>query len=61
MAGERNLVVIGTLAILATAGRRNLVDLPRALERLMETSFRASPDVIKFLLNQIKGSRHRRP
>ena len=52
VAGERNLVVIGTLAVLATAGRRNLVDLPMALERLMETSFRASPDVIKSLLDQ---------
>ena len=51
VAGERNLVVIGTLAVLATAARRNLVDLPKAIERLMGTSFRASPAVIKSLLN----------
>jgi predicted nucleic acid-binding protein len=52
VAGERNLVVIGTLAVLATAARRNLVDLPKAIERLMGTSFRASSAVIKSLLDQ---------
>jgi predicted nucleic acid-binding protein len=42
----------GTLAVLATAARRGLVDLPTAIARLQRTTFRAPADLIQALLAQ---------
>lgn len=51
-AQNRGLIVIGTLAILATAARRGLVDLPAAIARLQQTNFRAPADLIQLILDQ---------
>ena len=49
-AANRGLPVIGTLGILAEAARRNLLDLPQALDALQATNFHVAPDLIKLLL-----------
>ncbi len=51
-AQRRGLTVTGTLAVLATAARRGLVDLPTAIARLQQTSFRAPTMLIQSLLDQ---------
>jgi predicted nucleic acid-binding protein len=51
-AQNKGLVVIGTLAILATAAHRGLVDLPAAIARLQQTNFRAPADLIQLILDQ---------
>ena len=47
---HRGLTVIGTLGLLAEAGRRNLLDLPQALADLRATNFHVSPELIEVLL-----------
>jgi predicted nucleic acid-binding protein len=44
------LNTVGLLGVLDAASRRALVDLPAAVERLQETSFRASPRLLRRLL-----------
>lgn len=51
-AQRRGLTVTGTLAVLATAARRGLVDLPTAITRLQQTTFRAPAALIQSLLDQ---------
>lgn len=51
-AQERGLTVIGTLAVLATAARRELVNLPAAIEHLKQTNFRAPSDLMKSLVDE---------
>jgi predicted nucleic acid-binding protein len=51
-AQKRGLTVTGTLAVLATAARRDLVDLPTAIARLQKTTFRAPATLIQSLLDQ---------
>jgi predicted nucleic acid-binding protein len=51
-AENRNLAVIGTLGILAEAGRRKLLDLSQALAALQATNFHASPALIERLLRR---------
>ena len=51
-ASRRNLVVIGTLRVLEDAAQLGLVDLPRALLRLQQTTFRASPYLVRALLDR---------
>ena len=46
------LRVTGTLGILNFAGQRGLLNIPRVVERLKRTSFRATPAMYKWLLNQ---------
>lgn len=53
-ARERGLAVTGTLAVLAGAARRGLVDLPTALSQLQQTTFRAPASLIRLLLEQDK-------
>lgn len=56
-ARERGLTVTGTLAVLANAARRGLVDLPTALSRLQQTTFRAPASLIRLLLEQDRERR----
>lgn len=51
-ATERGLRVTGTLGVLNFAGQRGLVDVSQAIERLRQTSFRASPGMYQWLLDQ---------
>lgn len=54
-AARRNLLVIGTLGVLATAAERNLLDLSDAFQRLRKTNFHASPLTLKALLDRFKA------
>jgi predicted nucleic acid-binding protein len=54
-AARRNLLVIGTLGVLATAAERKLLDLPEAFQRLRQTNFHASPLILKTLLDRLKA------
>jgi len=49
---RRGLSVLGTLGVLATAGRRGLTDVPAAVARLRQTNFRASEEMIRNILEQ---------
>lgn len=51
-ASRRNLTVVGTLGILDRAAERGLLDLPDVLARLEQTSFRATPMLLKSLLER---------
>jgi predicted nucleic acid-binding protein len=51
-AQKRGLTVTGTLAVLATAARRDLVDLPTTIAQLQKTTFRAPATLIQSLLDQ---------
>ncbi len=57
IASQRGLRVTGTLGVLNEAGIRGLVDISEATDRLRQTTFRASPSLYKWLLDQ---SRQRR-
>jgi predicted nucleic acid-binding protein len=59
-ASRRNLVVIGTLRVLEDAAQLGLVDLPRALLRLQQTTFRASPYLVRALLDR-DAERNKKP
>jgi predicted nucleic acid-binding protein len=50
-ASDLGLTVVGTLAVLAEAGQRGLVDLDQALQRLAATTFRIHPSVLASLRN----------
>lgn len=49
---SRQFRVTGLLGVLSEAARQNLVDLPGAIARLQQTTFRASPELIESLLQQ---------
>ncbi len=51
-ANRRSLRVIGTLGVLDSAAERGLIDLPQTIERLMQTSFRASPELVQSFLDR---------
>lgn len=51
-ASRRRLNVVGTLGILRSAARENLLNLQAALSRLLETSFRADRNLIQSLLDE---------
>jgi predicted nucleic acid-binding protein len=53
-AARRNLRVIGTIGVLNEAAERGLIDLPTTIQRLQQTSFRASPNLLQSLLNRFK-------
>lgn len=48
----RGLTVTGTLAVLAAAAARELVDLPTALTRLEQTNFRIPASLVQLLLDE---------
>ena len=52
VARSRNLRVTGLLGVLEEAARQNSVDLPAALERLQQITFRVSPQLIHLLLKR---------
>jgi predicted nucleic acid-binding protein len=52
VAARRGLHVIGTLGVLDKASRGNLIDLKKACERLLQTSFRVDRQLIQGLLEQ---------
>jgi predicted nucleic acid-binding protein len=54
-AERRNLKVIGSLAVLEEGAKRGLVNLPEALAKLQETSFRVSKEVLESLLERNRG------
>ena len=47
--------ITGLIGILDEAASRNYVDLPRAIERLAQTNFRASPRLLKALLDRYRS------
>jgi predicted nucleic acid-binding protein len=44
------LTATGTLGILARGAERGFLDLPSALERLLQTNFRIRPEILRQLL-----------
>jgi predicted nucleic acid-binding protein len=56
VAVERGLHTTGLLGILDEAATRRLIDLPTAIERLQRTTFRASPRLLKALLDRHQGT-----
>jgi predicted nucleic acid-binding protein len=52
---ERGLNTTGLLGILDEAATRRLIDLLTAIERLQRTTFRASPRLLKALLDRHQG------
>jgi predicted nucleic acid-binding protein len=56
VAVERGLYTTGLLGILDDAATRRLIDLPTAIERLQRTTFRASPRLLKTLLDRHQGT-----
>lgn len=52
---RRKLRITGTLGVLGDAASKGWVDIPSAIERLRETSFRASPSLLhSFLVRYAK-------
>jgi predicted nucleic acid-binding protein len=51
-AERRGVAVLGTLRVLADAAQHGLADLPAVLERLKHTNFRASEQLIQWLLDR---------
>ena len=51
-ASRRNLFVTGTLGILSAAAEHGLVDREEAIKRLSETTFRASPKLLRLMISR---------
>jgi predicted nucleic acid-binding protein len=51
-ARQKGLKVTGLLGILDEGANRGLIDLPTAVDRLRQTTFRASPRILKQLLDK---------
>ncbi len=57
---ERHHVrVAGTLAVLEQGAQRGLLDLPAVIERLRQTNFRLSPNLIQKALDRDANRRNR--
>lgn len=54
-AARRNLKVIGSLAVLEEGAKQGLLNLPDALARLQQTSYRISKEVLESLLERNRG------
>jgi len=54
-AARRGLRVAGVLGVLAEAANLGLVDLPAAIGRLAQTSFRSSPGLLRVVLQSFPG------
>lgn len=52
-ATSRHLPVLGTLRVVADAAEAKLIDLPDAVGRLRQTTFRASDDLFEWLLSRV--------
>jgi predicted nucleic acid-binding protein len=55
-ATRRHLRVVGTLAVLVDAAEQGLLELPEAFKQLQQTTFRASPRLLKTVLEQHRGA-----
>ena len=55
VAHSRGLRVTGLLGVLDEAARQNLVDFPKAISLLQETTFRASSQLIQSLLQRYQS------
>ncbi len=51
-ATERGIKVVGTLGILELAVRREGIDLPQAIRKLLQTNFNVSPSLIQAILKR---------
>jgi predicted nucleic acid-binding protein len=60
-AAERNLVVIGTLGVLEEAAKLGLLDLPSAVSKLKETTFRADPRLLAVFLERDAQRKNQQP
>jgi len=58
-AQRRNLLITGTLGVLNDAASRGWVDLPSAFQRLQQTTFRASPSLLRGFLDRDRERRAR--
>ncbi|MEQ9622019.1 DUF3368 domain-containing protein [Coleofasciculus chthonoplastes] len=56
MALQRGLNVIGLLGVLGVAAQRKLITFSVAIERLQQTTFRASPILIETLLSRYQAT-----
>ena len=54
-ATSRGFNVAGTVGLLDRAGARGLIDVPTAVARLRQTTFRASPRLLNALLDRYKS------
>lgn len=52
VAREHGVKVTGTIGVLGAAAKKGLVDAVRVTSALRETSFRASPDLFRWLLDK---------
>ena len=52
VATERGLSITGTLGILELAAERRLLELPNALQRLLQTNFRIDAELIRHALER---------
>jgi predicted nucleic acid-binding protein len=59
-AARRNLTVIGKLRVLKDAAQLGLIDLPHALQRLQQTTFRASAKLLQAMLDRDEVTRKKR-
>jgi predicted nucleic acid-binding protein len=51
------IAVIGTLRVLSDAAEQGLTDLPRAIAQLRLTNFRASTELLEYILDRHRASR----
>lgn len=52
---DRGFNVTGTVGLLDRAGTRGLIDVPTAVSRLRQTTFRVSPRLLNALLDRYKS------
>ena len=55
VARSRKVRIVGVLGILEEAATMGIVDLPKAIVRLQQTTFRVSPSLIQSLLKQFSS------
>lgn len=51
-AEKHHLAITGTLGVLKAAAQRNIIDLPAAIDRLRQTSFREPTRIVEEMLRQ---------
>lgn len=56
IATDKGLFITGLLGILDVAASRRMIDLPEAVRRLRQTTFRVSPSLLERLLDKHSGS-----
>lgn len=56
---RRGIAVVGTLGVIDIAGAHDLVDVPMAIARLRNTSFRASAKLLQYVLDRDAARKRR--